>query len=678
MIQRNNVSAARLAGLPTVARYGIGVAIYAAALAARFALIGILPPEGFPFLTFFPAVMFTAYFAGLRPGLMVAALSTLSANYFFIAPLYAFSGISRGDTIALVVFAGILVLDCVILHLMNGALAKVRDTRDQLKDSESKFRALADNIPQMTWMADPGGNAYWYNQRWFEFAGGDQTSAKTDWRLALHPEHARQVSLKFQQNLQSELPWEDTFPLRRHDGQYCWFLTRAVPVRTEGGHIERWFGTHTDVTERINNEQLLRERHEQLLARETVLEAADRSKNIFIATLAHELRNPLAPIRVAAQMLKTNHQDADKVARCGAIIDRQSAQLARLVDDLLDVSRITSGKLTLRLENVDLRSVVESAVETCRPLLDRSGHHFQLTLPDQPVTVYVDETRISQCVSNLVNNAIKFTAGAGVISVDVSVLPDNTASILVKDNGRGISAEMLPKLFDFFEQENVSGTDGNTGLGIGLALTRSLLEQHRGRVFATSAGPGCGAEFEVFLPLEEATQNAPNDAIAERADHGSGLILIVEDNVDTALILKDLLELEQFSVMTTNSGLTAMDVIGRRQPQVVLLDIGLPDISGYELARRMRAIEAPGTHALLIAVTGWDDANARAESKNAGIDHHMKKPADIPRLLDHIRRHLDTSDQIRTQQDSAGLTAWPLETGTPVIARDGDIPGAAR
>lgn len=665
--------AARLARLPAVARFGIGAAIYAAALAARFALIGILPPEGFPFLTFFPAVMVTAYFVGLGPGLMVAALSTVSASYFFIPPLYGFGGISRGDTIALVVFAAILVLDCVILHLMNDALANVRETRDQLRNSESKFRALADNIAQMAWMADPQGHAYWYNQRWLEFAGDGRAPAQTDWRQALHPDYASQVSQKFRQNLQSELPWEDTFPLRRHDGQYRWFLTRAIPVRAEDGHIERWFGTHTDVTGQINNEQLLRERQEQLLAREAVLEAADHSKNIFIATLAHELRNPLAPIRVAAQMLQMKHPDADKVARCGAIIDRQSAQLARLVDDLLDVSRITSGKLTLRLQHVDLRSVVDSAVETCRPLLDQSGHHFHLTVPDQPVPVYVDETRIAQCVSNLVNNAIKFTDCPGVISVELSVLPGGTARLLVKDNGRGISAEMLPKLFDFFEQENVSGTDGNTGLGIGLALTRSLLEKHRGRVLATSAGPGRGAVFEVLLPLDQTMASPSHDAVALRADHGSGMILIVEDNVDTALILKDLLEMERFSVMTSHSGVGALEMAGRRQPQVVLLDIGLPDMSGYELARRLRAVEAPGVHALLIAVTGWDDASARIESKNAGIDHHMKKPADIPRLLDHIRRHLDTLDDRHAPQDGAGMAARPARAGPPFVDKHGDI-----
>ncbi|MGZ5269075.1 MAG: PAS domain S-box protein [Ramlibacter sp.] len=525
-------------------------------------------------------------------------------------------------------------------QVLGGVVAQVDITarvqaEQALRDSEEKLRALADNIPQLAWMGDAQGDLYWFNRRWFEYTGARlEDVAGRGWSRVHHPDHAGRVADGFRRSLASGEPWEDTFPLRRHDGEYRWFLSRAQPLRDADGRVIRWFGTHTDVTDQLMVERALRESQQGLLARETALRQADRQKDIFLATLAHELRNPLAPIRSASHLIAVRRSDDPVIAHAGAVIERQSAQLARLVEDLLDLSRIRAGSLNLRLATVDLRRVAESAVETCQPAVEAARHQCVLHLPPQPLLVRVDEARLLQCVVNLLQNACKFTPGPGRITVDVCSPRTGWTQVRVADNGQGIGAEILPRVFELFVQEEPSGMAGNSGLGIGLALTRHIVELHGGTVAVHSDGPGKGAEFEIELPL--AAQPGVPEARdpAQPAEPAPGTsVLVVDDNADAASLLKELFDLEGCATTVALDGQGALEAIRREHPQVVVLDIGLPDISGYEVARRIRAEMPPAQQPLLIALTGWGDDNARERAQAAGFDHHLTKPADFGELL---------------------------------------------
>lgn len=331
----------------------------------------------------------------------------------------------------------------------------------------------------------------------------------------------------------------------------------------------------------------------------------------------------------------------EKIARAGKVVARQSALLSRIIDDLLDISRITSGKLTLQCSVQDLRDVVHLALEICQPIIDLAGHQLSVALPEQPVAVEVDATRIAQCIANLVHNAAKFTSSPGRIWLDVALRSNGLASVRVSDNGRGIASEALPNVFRLFMQEGASGMDGNSGLGIGLALTRHLIELHDGTVIAHSDGQGKGASFEFFLPLAQDKRAVAEAIIAAPPVHDKARILIVDDNRDYASLLKDLFEMEGFSALVRHDGMAALESMRSDHPHIVLLDIGLPDISGLEVASRARKNGWLGPDALIIALTGWGDDKSTAASSEAGVNHHLTKPVDFSVLLNLIGRHLE-------------------------------------
>ena len=367
---------------PSAMRYLFAIFLFALALAARFMLVDVLPAHGFPFLSFFPAVLLAAYVAGMGPGLLVAVLSTLSAWAFFMGPNIAPFVMPQSDIIALVFFAVILIVDCLVIERMNLAMRRLHTASTKLQISE-----------------------------------------------------------------------------------------------------------------------------DALVVQQAQLREADREKDIFMAMLAHEMRNPLAPIVSAAQFISMRSSGDEQLGRAAAIVMRQSLQLTRLVEDLLDASRIRSGKLTLDVKPADLRAVIASALETSAPMIDKSGIMFTADLPSQPIPVVVDSARIAQCVSNLLHNAFKFSKAPAHIRLVVGMRPDDMASISVTDTGRGISPEMLPRLFEMFAQEGRSGATGNSGLGIGLALTNDLVLRHGGTLTAHSDGHGKGACFEILLPMESDVAN---------------------------------------------------------------------------------------------------------------------------------------------------------------------------
>jgi PAS domain S-box-containing protein len=367
------------------------------------------------------------------------------------------------------------------------------------------------------------------------------------------------------------------------------------------------------------------------------LRESDRRKDEFLAMLAHELRNPLAPIRNAAHVLRVKGSALPEVQWARDVIDRQVQQMTRLIDDLLDVSRITRGKIELRKEQVELATVVSSAVEASGPLIEKSGHQLIVMVPEEPVHLEADLTRLSQALSNLLNNAAKYTDRGGRIWLTAERQSDQVL-IRVKDTGIGIATEMLPRIFEMFKQVDRSLERSEGGLGIGLTLVQRLVEMHGGTVEAHSSGLGKGSEFVLHLPaaLEDKKQNPPRVADRQNAETLiSCRILVVDDNHDSVDSLAILLRAMGNEVHTAHDGLEAVDATAEFQPHVVLLDLGLPKLNGFEAARRIR--EQPGgLERVLIALTGWGQEEDRRRSKEAGFDHHLTKPIDFDVLRESL------------------------------------------
>jgi PAS domain S-box-containing protein len=357
------------------------------------------------------------------------------------------------------------------------------------------------------------------------------------------------------------------------------------------------------------------------------LKEADRRKDEFLAVLAHELRNPLAPVRNAIEILRATPARSPQLQWTQDVIDRQVRQLSRLVDDLLDVSRIASGKIELRRERIELATAVHIALESSRPLIERAAHSLSVDLPPEPIWVDGDRARIAQVLSNLLNNAARYTRSGGHIWLSAERAGES-AVIRVRDNGIGIRPAMLSQIFDMFTQGGSAGPHSQGGLGIGLTLVRRLVELHGGHVEAHSEGIGCGSEFVVTLPLArvDAPAQRPAAESAATRDREPRRILVVDDNGDAADSLCMLLKSRGHDVRVAYDGLEAVGAALTFDPEVVLLDIGLPKLSGYEAARRIR--ESRGEDVLLIAVTGWGQEEDRRRSRDAGFDHHLTKPVD--------------------------------------------------
>ena len=381
---------------------------------------------------------------------------------------------------------------------------------------------------------------------------------------------------------------------------------------------------------------------------EESLREADRRKDEFLATLAHELRNPLAPISNAAHILHLKPKP-ESVQWASDVIGRQVGQLARLVEDLLDVSRISRDKIELRRSRVDLRDIVAAAIETSQPLLAERGHEFIATLPAEPLPVNADVTRIAQVVSNLLNNAAKFTPRGGRILL-VAERDAGSVAIRVSDNGVGIDAAMLPKIFEMFIQEDNRLERTTSGLGIGLTLVRHFVQMHGGTVRAASAGRGRGTEFVIRLPLDDeaSTDELPSQIAATRDHPGLGLrILVVDDNRDIADTMSNLLKMLGNDVATANEATQALESIARSPPDVALLDIGMPNMNGYDVAEHIRA-QPYGKDILLIALTGWGQESDRERSRESGFDFHLVKPVD----MEHLQRLLSERKTRTAAQES--------------------------
>jgi PAS domain S-box-containing protein len=519
--------------------------------------------------------------------------------------------------------------------VLTDVILEVRDITEEkraaeaLRRREAEFRQLADAMPQIVWTARADGYLDYYNERWYEFTGFPRgQGGDASWEPILHPDDrplCRDVwynAVRTGQPYQIEYRFQD-----RRTGDFRWFLGRALPVQDEAGQVVRWFGTCTDINDQKQAEEALKE--------------ANRRKDEFLAMLAHELRNPLTPIRTGLHILRMKQANGATIDQVQEMMEQQVHHLTRLVDDLLDVSRITRGKIALRKETVDLAAGVGHAVETVRPLLDSQHHRLTVALPPEAVHLEADPTRLEQILVNLLNNAAKYTRPGGHVSL-TGERGDGTVVIRVRDTGVGMAADLLPKVFDLFTQADRTLDRSQGGLGIGLTLVHRLVQLHGGSVEAHSEGPGQGSEFVVRLPALPEPPSEPEAVREEIPRRDEALrVLVVEDDTEVAQMLKVLLELWGHEVRVVCDGPTALVADRTCQPEVVLLDIGLPGMNGYEVARQLR--QQPGRkRPLLVAVTGYGSEEDKRLARGAGFDLHLTKPID-PDQLEALLARLQTS-----------------------------------
>ncbi len=442
----------------------------------------------------------------------------------------------------------------------------------------------------------------------------------------VHPEDRERVQQAIAQSLASGRGYDIEFRSLRPDGSVHWMATKGAVVHDVHGRALRMIGVSMDVTGRRQLEEDVRARVQQLAD-------AGREKDQFLAMLAHELRNPLAPLATALHLLDRGDGDQTQAIE---IARRQTAQLARLVDDLLDVSRITQGKIALRKEIVALADVVARAVETIRPQVDGRKQSLAVELPVEPIHLAADPTRVAQVLANLLGNASKYTGTGGRIRLQAT-LDHSEVAISVRDTGVGIPRELLPHVFDLFVQGDTSLDRQRGGLGIGLTIVHRLVDLHGGRVAAYSDGPGSGSEFVVRLPVTSETPVEPDRRSTANGPVRRLDVLVVEDNEDAAESLAALLDAWGHEVRVVHTADAAIAAVEERRPDLVLSDVGLPDMDGYALARRLRAVHGDAVP-LLVALSGYGRDEDRRQARDAGFDHHLVKPADADDLAAVLAR----------------------------------------
>ena len=512
-----------------------------------------------------------------------------------------------------------------------GASKIVRDITDRQRAERDRqnFVTLVENSTDFIGMCDMDGMPFFVNRAGLEMVGLDSidNALRTPLQEFFFPEDQEMITNEFLPKVR-EIGNNEVEVRFRHfkTGAARWMVYKVLMLRNAANQPIGYATVSQDITDRKRLEDDLRR-----LAVD--LSETDRRKNEFLATLAHELRNPLAPMSNMLEVVKRADGDVETIRRAHDTIERQLTQMVRLVDDLLDLNRITHDRLELRRSEVELSSVIQQAVEVARPLIDTAGHNLTIDLPPEPIFLNADQTRLAQLFGNLLNNSCKYTRPNGEITLSVK-RRDEEVAVTVKDNGAGIPPEKLDSIFDMFMQVDRTAEQSQGGLGIGLTLVKRLTEMHGGSIEAKSDGAGQGSEFVVRLPIVqklEEISTAASDAPA--AQSAQRRILIVDDNRDSADSLALLLEITGNKTYMAHDGLEAVELIEKHRPEVVLLDIGLPTLDGHEVCRRVR--EQPwGKDIVVIALTGWGQEDDRRKSEEAGFNGHLVKPVDYDKLLE--------------------------------------------
>jgi len=512
-------------------------------------------------------------------------------------------------------------------------ITKRARAEEKLRESEEQLRALADSIPQLAWMAEPDGFIFWYNRRWYEYTGTTPKEMEGwGWQSVHDAEMLPAVLERWQASIRTGEPFEMEFPLRRGaDLTFRWFLTRVVPLRDSNGRIVRWFGTNTDI--------------EELRQARLSAEQANRLKDEFLATLSHELRTPLNAILGWSQVLQSHNLVESEKQKALTTIERNARAQNQLIDDLLDVSRIITGKLRLDVRAVDLPDVITAAVDAARPGAEAKNIRLQVLLDPQAGPISGDPDRLQQIVWNLLSNAVKFTPKGGRVQIRLQRI-NSHVEIVVSDTGSGIEPEFLPHVFDRFRQSDGSTTRRDGGLGLGLAIVRQLVELHGGTVSVSSDGNGQGSTFTVFLPLLPVRREPPSNVprVHPAAETGvskdcppelSGLrVLLVEDEIDSRDLLNLILVSCGATVTTTSSAAEAFETIRREKFDVLISDIGMPEEDGFSLIGKIRELpDEQSGNMPAIALTAYARAEDRVRALRSGFQMHIAKPVEPSELV---------------------------------------------
>jgi PAS domain S-box-containing protein len=515
---------------------------------------------------------------------------------------------------------------------------------EQPTDEAASYRLIAETIPHLVWTTSPAGFHDFFNSRWEEYIGlpADETKGFL-WHTFLHPDDQQRSQDIWNHALASGEPYEIEYRFKRHDGVYRWFLGRAMPIRDSNGRIVKWFGTCTDIDEQKRAQEersllLIRERQARQAA-----EAASRARDDFIATVSHELRTPLATIIGWAGLLERGGSDPQRVTMAASVLMRSGKTLTKLVDDLLDVSRLIAGKLELNARWIDLAELVESVVDAFRS--DAQQKHIELRIDRlEAIAAEIDDVRMHQVLSNLVSNAIKFTS---IGHVAVALERDGHDAVLrVSDTGEGLSGEFLPFVFDRFRQADASATRVHGGLGLGLAIAKSLVELHDGMITAHSEGLGRGATFAVRVPIARSQQHDTSAPVTLRpppfADEPALLpdaladltVLVVDDEEDVRSFVTATLEDFGAAVISARSAEQARQALSRRHIDAIICDIAMPGETGYEFVGDLRA---NGRHLPVVALTAYARLTDVRRAQEAGFDAHLAKPVEPHVLVQTVR-----------------------------------------
>jgi PAS domain S-box-containing protein len=539
-------------------------------------------------------------------------------------------------------------LSHVVNRVIEHALLQTqrKHAEQELRRSQEEFCAMANSIPQLAWMARPDGWIFWFNQRWHDYCGSTLEQMQGwGWKSVLDPGELGRVVEKWNAAIATAVPWEDTFQLRAKEGEVRWHLSRAMPFHDVAGNVILWFGTHTDITEQRNKAH----EREQLLQSErnarAESERAGRMKDEFLATLSHELRTPLNAILGWSQLLRGSLDDRQTLEEGISVIERNARAQVQLIEDLLDMSRISSGKLRLDVQPVDVTPFVDAAIETITPAAEAKGIRLQKSIESGAGPVSGDPGRLQQVMWNILANAIKFTPAGGTVQVTVAKVKSQV-QIKVTDTGQGIDPEFLPHVFERFRQADSTTTRVHGGLGLGLAIVKQLVELHGGTVVAASAGAAQGSTFTVSLPI--AAERRLTDGEIPPRPRATALsssnrkltslrgltVLVVDDEPDAQNLIRRVLEECDATVITAGSAADAIRLLARSNPDVLVSDIGMPHVDGYEFLKQVRSLEADHARCMpAIALTAYARSEDRTRALLAGYLVHVAKPVEPQELV---------------------------------------------
>jgi PAS domain S-box-containing protein len=616
---------------PDSRRYLVPLVVIVIAIGVRAPLQPIMGQQSFA--VFFAAILFSAWYGGVGPGLMSLLILHVVHAYGFAQP----RGLWQPNLASIVSTTAYYVVAILVGFLSQRQIAAKRREREQRLEAISQREHLRTTLSCMAdgvLVTDAEGRLTLVNPAAEAMTGWSLAEAKgRPWREVFTTQHEagrERAECSIDRVLQEQCVVHETTPLTllSRTGRQLPIAFSAASVQEPNGHVKGAVLVFRDESERRRAELALRN--------------ADRRKDEFLATLAHELRNPLAPITMGLELLEISGDDPEAISNVRAMMQRQTKHMVRLIDDLLDVSRITRGRLELRKNRVDLLDIVHNAIEASQPLMDEAQHRLTLKLPDKQLLIYADANRLTQVLSNLLNNAAKFTPRQGHIELAVT----NTASevvVTLSDSGIGIPQDKIDLVFEMFAQIHENSAYGQTGLGIGLTLVKRLVEMHGGNVTVDSRGQNLGTTFCVTLPIVQLPVSAdgePSNGSASTSTKGRR-ILVVDDNADALASLSQMIAHLGSEVRLAHDGLEAIAVAQTFRPEIVFMDLGMPNLNGFEAARRIRN-EPWGRHLALVATTGWGQEDDRRRTAEAGFDRHLVKPIELASLRDVLFTPLST------------------------------------